>query len=410
MATTDAKKTHEVVFFNNVRYLIILLVVVLHSAGAYNTTTPWWPVRDGSGSPGMDIIYLLLLSFVMPIMFFIAGYFAPKSLDRRGTGGFILSKLRRLGVPFLLGVLFIAPIIIYIAVYTKSVGSGDAPPSYFAYWQTFIADFLSFYTGLMVLGKFNQAHFWFLPQLFLLYAGYAAVAYLRSGASDKTGSKVKPATPVAPSTIVLLIFALVTWGLYSAVNAIISDVNWLLILNLLQSRPASYTLYISYFSLGVYAFRSGWYLNGSIPRFLPAWTAACVLSSVAYLIVGRQYWAASDASVGLTASFTFLRTISCLTYLVVITSAACRWWIRPSPLDRSLSDSSYMIYVVHLLIVLLFQLVLAGTILPLAAKFLVVTGLSIAASFAISHYLVRPRPRLAAVGLLLGNVVLFLVV
>jgi peptidoglycan/LPS O-acetylase OafA/YrhL len=106
----------------------------------------------------------------------------------------------------------------------------------------------------------------------------------------------------------------------------------------------------------------------------------------------------------------FLRTFSCLTYLVVITSAACRWWSSSSSLDKSLSHSSYTIYVVHFLIVVVFQYLLASTGLPLVAKFLVVTALSIVVSFWISHYFVQPLPRLAIGALVVGNIVLFILV
>ena len=50
----------------------------------------------------------------MPILFFIAGFFAPSSLVKRGVGGFINAKLKRLGIPLVLVGIFVVPLISFI--------------------------------------------------------------------------------------------------------------------------------------------------------------------------------------------------------------------------------------------------------------------------------------------------------
>ena len=47
-------------------------------------------------------------------MFFISGYFGLKSLAKRSQGSFWKSKLVRIGVPWITGAVFIAPVIAYL--------------------------------------------------------------------------------------------------------------------------------------------------------------------------------------------------------------------------------------------------------------------------------------------------------
>ena len=92
--------TERIVFFDNIRYLIVLLVVIFHAGCAYSHFSTWWTVNDAN-SLFFDYLLGVLDVFMMPILFFIAGYFALPSLTQTGTWLFIKRKLRRLGIPWL---------------------------------------------------------------------------------------------------------------------------------------------------------------------------------------------------------------------------------------------------------------------------------------------------------------------
>jgi len=99
-------------FLDHVRYSIVLLVVVYHAVAPYTTTAPHWPVHDSSSVFG-DITRQVLDVFIMPILFFVAGYFTLPSLQRKGTWLFIKGKLNRLGIPWLLVIFTIVPLAKY---------------------------------------------------------------------------------------------------------------------------------------------------------------------------------------------------------------------------------------------------------------------------------------------------------
>ena len=108
----------RVVFFDNIRYLMVILVVVLHSACGYSNFIPYWIVND-TNSIFFDYLLGILDVFLMPTLFFIAGYFALPSLLKKGRWLFIRSKLKRLGNPWILGVVFLPPFLNYIRLYSR---------------------------------------------------------------------------------------------------------------------------------------------------------------------------------------------------------------------------------------------------------------------------------------------------
>ena len=106
-----AETSLRIVFLDNIRYLMIVFVVVYHSVAAYSTVAPWWGVHDGSFSMA-DIIRELFDVFMMPVIFFISGYFALPSLEKQGVKGFIKDKGKRLLIPWALGVFVVTPLIL----------------------------------------------------------------------------------------------------------------------------------------------------------------------------------------------------------------------------------------------------------------------------------------------------------
>lgn len=90
----------RLVFLDNLRTLMVLLVVVLHVACAYSSYSTWWYVDDTNAAP-FDFLLLIIDNFSMPVLFFLAGYFALPSLVRKRSGwSFAVGKLKRLGFPW----------------------------------------------------------------------------------------------------------------------------------------------------------------------------------------------------------------------------------------------------------------------------------------------------------------------
>jgi len=162
----------RVAFMDNIRYLMVLLVVVHHSVAAYAIVAPHWPIHD-TNILAADIIRELFDVFMMPVLFFVAGYFALRSLDKKGPGEFLKDKLKRLFVPWALAVLLVLP----LAIYDHQPVNPIRP--FWKYWLSCLSSFevrLRFTQA--AVGSTTQAVYWFISLLFVFFL---LVAYLVFG-------------------------------------------------------------------------------------------------------------------------------------------------------------------------------------------------------------------------------------
>ena len=79
MSRTDTGASTRIAFLDHIRTLMVLLVVVYHSVAAYSTVAPHWWTHDTT-SLVSDIIREWFDVFTMPVLFFVAGYFALSSI------------------------------------------------------------------------------------------------------------------------------------------------------------------------------------------------------------------------------------------------------------------------------------------------------------------------------------------
>ena len=98
-----ALSLNRVPFLDNFCYLMILLVLVYHACGANASVAPHRVVHDTT-SLIAGIIRELFDVFIMPLLFFVAGFFAPVSWKRKGSWGFLKEKIKRLLVPWALAI------------------------------------------------------------------------------------------------------------------------------------------------------------------------------------------------------------------------------------------------------------------------------------------------------------------
>ena len=92
--------SNRLYFLDNLRVVAIILVVVLHGSMTYMAYAPtWWYVVDPNNSEIFTQLVLLIDVPIMPILFFLAGYFALPSLQKRGVKLFLKEKFVRIGIP-----------------------------------------------------------------------------------------------------------------------------------------------------------------------------------------------------------------------------------------------------------------------------------------------------------------------
>lgn len=149
MTNTETSRIH---WLDNLRTVTIFLVVLYHIGGVYEAAGLWgrfWIVDDPTTMTWVGIMGIVFDVMVMPLMFFIAGYLTPSSLQNRTTGTFIKDKLKRLMLPWLLAVLVLIPGYKIVFLYSRNLPQ--------EHWTTY-----SWLTN-----PNSQNWLWFLPVLFL---------------------------------------------------------------------------------------------------------------------------------------------------------------------------------------------------------------------------------------------------
>ena len=90
----------RIYFLDNLKSVIILLVIFFHASLTYKIDAPvWWYVLDTQRVLAADIFHVWADVFIMTIMFFISGYFALRSLERHTQSSFWKKKWLRIGLP-----------------------------------------------------------------------------------------------------------------------------------------------------------------------------------------------------------------------------------------------------------------------------------------------------------------------
>jgi glucans biosynthesis protein C len=382
----------HVAFMDNLRYLMVVLVVVYHSVAAYAIVAPHWAIHDTS-SLAADVIRELLDVFIMSVLFFAAGYFALPSLEKHGLREFLRDKVNRLLVPWAFAMFIFLPLALY-----------DQPVKpirpFWRYWLSYLGSFdLQLRFTQTPAGVTTQAIYWFISLLFaffLLFAlAYTLARWRRGGAIPAAAPEPPSGRSVLP---VLVAFGLVTSAASFLALLLVPDSSWFTLYMFLEFQVTRVVPFAAYFAFGVYAQSRGWFAGGRPLGSLTLWGALSALLAVAYLVFGQPVLVdtagTANLGVGYLLVFALLRSFLQLSVLVTLVSFGIRFWNHASGLDRQLAAASYNIYLVHFFIVLVLQGVLtawAGG--PVAAKMAIVFAGTLALSYALSRWVLARHSR-----------------
>lgn len=321
---------NRIFFLDNLRSAIILLVVVFHAALAYMIYAPeWWYVVDTKRVLSADIFVIWADIFIMPVMFFISGYFGIKSFAKRSQATFWKEKWKRIGLPWIFGAMVFAPHTAYLML-----ASRDIPMSF---WD--------FYRNLFWGVAYQQSHYWYLGALMALYLLMIIVCMIYPELKEKK---------IASKPSGRFIFGLGILGAIGVgvVNLIYSDGVWIHPLYLLVLQPTRVPLYLIYFALGIYAYRKQWFTQMGYSPCAKFWIPAFILMSIVYtahkLLTQAIFQLSPTDYLVLNAT---LHSFFCLASVFGLLSLFKVTFDYTTPIWATLSATSYPIYYVHQTIV-----------------------------------------------------------
>jgi len=233
--------TGRIAWLDNLRTAIIVLVVNMHACVTYSHVGSWYIKEDPEPALGVRLAFIAwqlgLQSFFMGLLFFVAGFFSHRSLGRRGPAHFLRERAFRLGLPALLYMLLIHPIMAFVLLGHSRVP--DRPPLAVLY-SAYIT------SGDVLRGS---GPLWFVLALLLFSAVLAGWRSLCPGSSQAmdTGS----AAAAGPWGLLSfgIVLGLVTFGvrLFQPIGT-----------SVLNFQLCYFPQYVAAFVVGVAAGRNGW--------------------------------------------------------------------------------------------------------------------------------------------------------
>jgi len=404
---------NRLVFFDNLRFLIVLFVVLQHSGNAYSNLE-WWPVADGNTSITVEWLNAFIDAFAMPLLFYVAGYFAVPVINKKGAAAFMGGKLKRLGVPWLICILTICPIVPLIYHYTRD--NFTVSSSYWNLWVELMTNAAEFdigiivsMNGLMETNQFYQRYMWFLSVLLLFFFIFSAIYKFKSSWFN---SDDQPAIPAASSVLKTLII-LVTIGLLTffcsslVVGAMVfltpnisTPEPFFTLGNIIQFRPSRLFLFIIYFTFGILTFKYKWIERNKFPGHLPTWIISFVIILIAFFYARDLMLNGPEELKQFFGPMLFWFFLNFLTIstLGLSTSLALKYWNRPTAINQNLASNSYNMYLAHYLFVIVFQLAFLNlSAMPGFLKYGFISVLSVLCAYIVGQFLLKPLPRISAV-------------
>lgn len=350
---------------DSLRAAMMFLGIYLHAVVAYSPHGGW-PFKPPQVTTTLDPTMVWVHAFRMPAFYVMAGFFAALLYERHGLRRAADNRIWRIVVPFVVGWIILFPLVMFMVILSR-------------------AD-LDAAVGFILSGRFlayaHPLHLWFLEYLLVLYLlAIACIAIVRRMSSqDVRALLLSLFRSIVRSPWAVLPFALATFlTLLPMQHGSLDD-------------PPSFVPATRIVAAYAIPFFFGWllYLNVDLLETLRqrAWlyAAAAVVTSVAYVttvysIVDRGM--AFYAVRGLLALAMWCLIMGFIGVFLRCFSGHSRW-------RRYLCDSSYFLYIAHLPIIMMFQLILLNIALPPLAKIAIVLLATVAVLLPVYHVGVRP--------------------
>jgi glucans biosynthesis protein C len=372
------KSTARLVFADNLRTTMIILVVIYHVAVIYAANTAFYYLEKPTNAFALELLVLFQLlntAFFMGLLFLLSGYFTPQSYEHKGLGAFLKDRLVRFGIPLIVGTLVLYPLAYFIGIPNMSaslLASSKLTPSNIMLpltWQNYFQ-----FINIGVL--------WFVVLLLIFDIGYAAWRWVTR--SRTTPPVNKPSLPTY-TTIGAFILVLAATSFLVRLVAPIGH-------SILQFPSLSYLPeYLSFFLIGIVAYRGDWLrtISGSMAKrvFAVALAATIILflpSLAGDHFLGGLHWQ--------SVTYVLWDSIFAVGMSMGMIVFFRRYFNQPGRLGQFLSKHSYTVYIIHpLLLTILAAIVLKGVALPTLLKFILAVVIAVPLCFAIA-YLVRKIP------------------
>jgi surface polysaccharide O-acyltransferase-like enzyme len=368
---SDPKTGSRLAYLDNMRIYLTVLVILHHASIAFGGGGDW-PVDDPSATLFSEVFLTYFTavnqSYFMSAFFLLAGYFMPRSLEKKGPGSFLVDRLIRLGIPLLV----YTTLIININQYLVQVVWMNEPFTW--------------------LWEYNLGHLWFLQALLLFAVIY--VIYCLISDRDASHKRFQFYPDRYPTNRALILTIALLAILTFVVRIFFPIGEWVGGFQL-----AHFVHYIFCFFIGIVAYRGDWFTRLKVSQARP-WGIVALVTLPLFLVIvilggalegeeqlakflGGPHWQSLAYSV-----WESIMLIAVLTFLLYFFRERIS---RAGALAVTLAASVYTAYIIHQTIVTAVDIVFIPMSIPMMLKWVFVSIISVPLCFGLA-ILIRKIP------------------
>jgi len=379
-AGARASTGSRLLFIDNIRVFLTILVILHHLMVTYTGTGSWMYTEGrqdfASGALG-TWFQIVNQAYFMGLFLLISAYFVPGSYDRKRAGRFLKDRLIRLGIPLAVYSWILSPLLVY---WFNRVKEGVSLP----WWQ--------YLPGLKFEAVIGSGPLWFVETLLIfsvVYVGWRR--WIQRVARPRAPSSTVDAR--FPGNGVIALFALLL-GIVSFGVRLWRPVGWNF--TPLNLQFPFFAQYIALFIVGLIAYRRNWFLG--LPEATGRlWLAIGIVMILLFwpLALGggmdkstepfRGGWHWQAFAYALWESFTCLGMCIGLIYLFR------RNVHRQGALARFLVPNAYTAYIIHGVVITVAALAVRNVMVYPLLKWALVALVTVPLCFGLSH-LIRKIP------------------
>jgi len=322
----------------------------------------FWNAGEYHGDPINQFIAFFIFQFRMPLFYMLAGFFALLVIERKGLGFITWDRVKRIGIPFVIGIVFLKPIIeVFWCVNTTyentlvNLGAWERF-KHIIFWGAFSDKEFPFNLPL--------GHLWFIYFLLFYYAAHFLLRFVRLKLVGSVRVNFDATFQFfVTKKLGLFLLPLVFFPLrYSLKQPGIG-------LNQVDFEWNSFLLYGSHYLFGVLLYRNReclkalakhcWYYSViAVPVLVyvvePSWrvesSPSVVWDITSWHVSGVSLWSEGIFHTGwFKVMVCYMKDLSCFALCFAFIGLAHRFLNKPSPFVRYLADSAYWAFWIHLL-------------------------------------------------------------
>jgi len=342
----------------------MMLGLFFHGAISFLHEMPpfGWAIRDRSTSIVVDILVFVCHTFRMPVFFLLAGFFGRLLHEKLGTAGFLRHRARRLLLPFVVALIPLMPSFYLLWKW----GEAKQPPSVPISLDTVPP---------------SPGHLWFLYYLMMILAALTLVS--RVGRRIPLAGLDRLIGAVVRRRAAIFLFAIPTAATLVPMEFLSADTP---ITFVPQLRILAY--YFVFAGCGWLLHRQGRLVEEfGRALWIPLGVALAVLVPLGLAL--ERVVTKSPVGPAERWGALYLGALFGWSLVTLFLGAFVRWGATPRPWVSYLSDASYWCYLVHLPIVIAFQILVAELAWPGLLKYVIVMTGTIAACLGSYHAFVR---------------------